>query len=144
EVLEHGQAGEELEVLERAGQAQPGPAVGREGQEVVRLEVDRAGVGLEHTAHTVEERGLAGAVGSDQADDLAGVDPQGDAVEGGDAAEVDGDVLDFEEWAPHDRLPALLRTVGVDPSPVVSAAAADGSSVNVTSRAVTGASGRPG
>ena len=42
----------------------------------------------------VEQRGLAGAVGPDDREDLAAVHLQGDVVQRGDAAEAEGDVLD--------------------------------------------------
>src|SRR6266446_1135129 len=63
EVLQRRQAREQLQVLERAGQPQAGPAMGRERAQLMAVEGDGAGVGIEDAAHAVEERRLPGAVG---------------------------------------------------------------------------------
>ena len=55
----------------------------------------------------VEERGLAGAVGADQADDLAVVDGEVDVADGGETAEAHGDAAGLE-----DRLGRARRGVG--------------------------------
>ena len=52
--------------------------------------------GLVDPADDVEHRGLAGAVRTDEAADLARVDRERQAVERGDAAEAHGDVFDFQ------------------------------------------------
>jgi hypothetical protein len=44
-----------------------------------------------------QERALAGPVGTDDGDYLAVVDPEGDAVDRGKAAEALGDCVDLEE-----------------------------------------------
>jgi len=46
-----------------------------------------------------EEGGLAGAVGADEGDDLAGEDLEGDGVEGLDGAVADDEVGNGEEGA---------------------------------------------
>src|SRR5581483_1477019 len=73
------------------------------GAHLVAVEGDAAGVGLEDAGHAVEERRLPRAVGPDEPDDLAGVDPQRGVVQGGHPAEADGDVLDLEERRPGAR-----------------------------------------
>ena len=77
------------------------------------LEQDVAAVGRVEAAEAIEERGLAGAVGADQAGDLAGKDVEGDAVERDDAAEADRDVAHAEQrrsrWMKSD--PAMFTLV---------------------------------
>ena len=54
-------------------------------------------VALVKPRKAVEEGGLAGAVGADEADDLAGGNVEGNAVEGDDATEPDGDAVYLEQ-----------------------------------------------
>ena len=89
-VLAGGQRAEQLEPLERAGQPEPGPAVGLHGGDVGVEEVDRAAVGGLQAADHVEQGGLAGAVGPDQPGDRARLHGQADVVESDDPAEPDG------------------------------------------------------
>ena len=58
------------------------------------LERDAAGVRLQEAGDRVEERGLAGAVGADEAGDAAFRDFQRAVVDGAHAAERTGNVLD--------------------------------------------------
>ena len=51
----------------------------------------------------VHQRRLAGAVAADQGDDLAGVQVDGDAVDGVDAAERHADVAQLDERRRHAR-----------------------------------------
>ena len=101
-VLEHGLGREQREVLEGAADAQAGDAVRRHGQERRAVEGDRARGRRVEPAHAVEERGLPGAVRSDEPHDLARLDVEGHAVEGDDAAESHRDVLHAEDG--HRRL----------------------------------------
>src|SRR4029434_2261432 len=66
------------QVLEGAGDPQPGDAVGRQAVDAAAGEQDVAGAGLEDAGDAVEEGGLAGAVGADQAADLALADGEVD------------------------------------------------------------------
>ena len=79
--------GEQLDALERAPDAAPGPLVHGEPGDVVAVELDGAAVAAEHPEQAVEERRLAGAVRADEADPLALVDVDVDAVERDDAGE---------------------------------------------------------
>ena len=58
-----------------------------------------AGIGADEAGDGVDEGRLAGAVGADQAEDLAGSDVEVDAVEGDDATEADGEVAHLEGGA---------------------------------------------
>ena len=85
---------EEAPVLERATEPEPGPRLRRLAADVVdlALRVARASIvpivlGRE-PGDDVEQRGLAGAVRADEADDLAGADRERHVVERGDAAEA--------------------------------------------------------
>ena len=71
EVVPHRHAGEQLEALERAAEAEAGPLVDGQVADVLPGEADRALFGPEHAEQAVEERGLARAVGTDEADELA-------------------------------------------------------------------------
>ena len=96
DVLEHGQAREQGQVLEGPGDPELGDAVGGHLEELLVLEVDPAAGRLVDPRHDVEERRLAGAVGPDQAADLAPLDGEGELVEGHDAAEADAHVTHVE------------------------------------------------
>ena len=103
EVLEDRHAGEGLQALERAPEAQPGPLVGRHVGDVPTLEPDLAGVGLVEAGEAVEERGLAGPVGTDQRSDAARRHLQRDVVDCEQTAEALDDGIGLEErhscWA---------------------------------------------
>ena len=71
DVLGHGEVGEGLELLEGAGHAAAGDAVGPHAGDLAAVEEDAAGVERLEAGDQVEQRGLAGAVGPDDADDLA-------------------------------------------------------------------------
>ncbi len=87
-VLEHRHVGEQLHVLERAGDAQPGDLAGRAAQDRFTPEHHVAAVGCVEPGDDVEHRALARAVGTDHRHDLVFVDLQVQAVEGVEATEV--------------------------------------------------------
>ena len=110
QVLHHGEVVEELDALPRPGQAEPGAGVGRKGREVTAVELDPA-LAAHEPGDGVDERGLAGPVGSDQPDELALADLQVDVDEGADSAEAHRDPV-RESTAPGDR-PITPRPAGV-------------------------------
>ncbi len=87
---------EELEALERAGQTEASPAVGAHVGDVRAVQAHRAPVGALQPGNDVEQRGLAGAVGADQARHHPRLGAQRHVGERGDAAEVDAHVVDPE------------------------------------------------
>jgi hypothetical protein len=93
--------GEQADVLEGARDAglgdlvHGGRLVGRAAQH------EAAGVGRVQAGDDVEEGGLAGAVGADQAVDLAGVDRDADVRQRLQAAEALGDAVDLENCVAH-------------------------------------------
>ena len=64
------------------------------------VERDVAAIAFVEPRDAVEKRGFAGAVRADQADDAAGRDLEGDAVEGDDAAETHRHVLHAQQRLP--------------------------------------------
>ncbi len=84
----HRHGAEQAEILEGAADAERGDAVARRLEQRAPLEADRAAVEAIEPGQAVEQRRLAGAVGPDQAEDLAGRDVERDAVERDDAAEA--------------------------------------------------------
>ena len=120
DVLEGGHVGEEVEALEdhSCGAALPGYFWGAEGVEAVvglaiadEFAVEPEGSGVEsfELVDAAEEGGLAGAGGSDDADDLAGVDLEGDAIEGAVAGEGLADVDGVDHWRGHRAVPRAKR-----------------------------------
>ena len=97
EVLQHGGMFEQLDVLEGAGNAQPGNLVRRlVGQAQLALRpgvVDHAGGGGVDAADQVEHGGLACAVGADQGENLAALDVEADLVDGQHATKAHAQVL---------------------------------------------------
>jgi hypothetical protein len=65
DVLEHAQAREDRRDLKAARQASPGDLVGRQAVDAPAVQLDLAGRGREAPADHVEQRGLAGAVRTD-------------------------------------------------------------------------------
>ncbi len=95
-VFQDGHVGEEPDVLEGAGDACGGDLEGL-GREDLAFVADFALGGDVEAGEAVEEGGLAGAVGSDEADDLAAVDGEVDVADGGEAAEAHGDAACVED-----------------------------------------------
>src|SRR4029077_17097713 len=80
DIVEHALRGEEREVLESSADADLGDAVGRPPEHRLALEQDFAALGGVEPADTVEQRRLAGAIGADEAEDLALFERERDAV----------------------------------------------------------------
>ena len=101
-VLQHGQAGERLHDLERASDAEARGAVWRHPGNVFALEENDAFVGMEKAADQIEDRGFAGAVGTDDEQYLARVHRERNVLHRPEPAKALGDVLHFENgrhWA---------------------------------------------
>ena len=81
----------------------PQPARVERGVDLDRLalEEDLAGVGLVHACQRLDEGRLAGAVVSDERDDLVGVDGEARAAQRADAAEALDDPSRFEQGLGH-------------------------------------------
>src|ERR687891_737815 len=112
-----GQAGRRLG-LERPPQPPAGPLEVGDRQQVLAEGADPARGRADEPAEHVEERGLAGAVGSDQAA-RAGGEVERHRVDRHDAAEADGEVLHLDhraisrrENSPPMRRPSFARSFG--------------------------------
>ena len=97
QVVEHRHLREQLDVLERAGDAQGGDLVRAQTLDAAALPADVADLGDVHLADGVEDRGLAGAVGADDREQLAAVDAERDVVDRQHPAEAQLDVVELEQ-----------------------------------------------
>ena len=89
-VLQHGHERERLHDLERACNAEPGNAIRRQAIDALVAIPDLAGARPMHAGDEIDQRRLAGAVGTDQADDLTRPQFERDVVDGDQAAEAAG------------------------------------------------------
>ena len=96
-VFEHGHVVEEDDVLEGARDPQPRDRVRTRSSQVLALEENAAGVGAVEPRDEIEERRLPGPVRSDQPDDLALLQLEGDVGESDDPAEPPCDVFNREK-----------------------------------------------
>src|SRR6185295_8549469 len=78
-------------------------AVARNPEQGTAVEKDIAAAALIQARQAIEERGLARAVGPDEADDAAGRHVEGDIVERDDAAKANADVLHAQQRASNTR-----------------------------------------
>jgi hypothetical protein len=91
DVLQHGQAAEQADALQRAGDAEGGQLVRAQPGELAAAEADRAGLRADEAAQDVQQRGLPGAVRTDDPGDPAPGGGQRDILQGRQAAEADRD-----------------------------------------------------
>ena len=96
-VLEYGHAGEWLRDLERAREAFAAPALRREARNVLAVEQHASRVRGQRAGGDAEQAGLAGAVRSDDAECLALVQREVDAVGNDHRAEPLRDILQRED-----------------------------------------------
>ena len=99
-VLDHRHGHEGLRHLEGAPDAQAPDAARRQAGDVLAGQHHAAAVGRELAAHHVEERRLAGAVGADDGEQLAGLDRERDVARGHHAAERFVQPLDASRLMP--------------------------------------------
>ena len=91
DVLDHGQAAEQPDALQGAGDAEAGQPVCLEPGQRAPVEGDRAGLRPDKAARGVEQGGLARAVRADDSGDFARGGGQRYVVKCGEAAKPDGD-----------------------------------------------------
>ena len=97
DVLVHGQPGAQPDALEGAGDPELRQVVRMVPAQDPAAVADRARARVDEAADHVEQRRFAGAVRSDDADDLAVADRHRHIVEGQQTAEADADLIDHEE-----------------------------------------------
>src|SRR5919204_2769701 len=93
DVLHHRHPRERLHDLEGSGEAEPRDPVGPLARDVMAVEMHMARRGRMHAGDQVDQRGLAGAVRPNEADDLALVDVEADVVDGLEPAEPARDAI---------------------------------------------------
>src|SRR6266404_6123891 len=106
DVVERRHAPEGAHHLPRPGHAETADALGPGARDVGAVEGDAPLVGMHVAGDAVEERGLAGAVGTDEADDLARLDGERDLLVGEQAAEALRGGLDAQQRRHGIRAPA--------------------------------------
>ncbi len=97
-VLAHGEGQQDVGALIAATEAAAGDLVGGPAGDVLAVEADAPGAGLERAGEKIDEGGLAGAVRADDAVHLVGVEGERHAVHGDETAEAAGQVLDGEAF----------------------------------------------
>jgi hypothetical protein len=95
DVVEHAHMGEELDVLEGAGDAEPGDGARRAAGDVLSAE-GNASLSMVDAADAVEHAGLAGPVRPDQREQLGRLDGERDTIEHNEPTEAQAQALDFE------------------------------------------------
>src|SRR4051812_12719986 len=83
-------------LLERATDAETGSRAGTEDGDVAAVEEHLSCAGSDEARYSVEERGLAGAVGADEAGDDTGLHRQTHVVDGGQAAKAHRELANLE------------------------------------------------
>src|SRR6266550_1435419 len=111
-VLQRRHAATELNVLERARDAEADDLVRPSASDVAVLETDGPALGLVEPADAVEDRGLPRSVWSDEPDDLAGLHRKIDAVDGDESSEADREARDLQKRSAHlTPLPSPSSTI---------------------------------
>ena len=109
-IVQHGQVFEQADVLEGARDAQVGDLVGFFAHQLGFAQPDAAFGGFVHAGDQVEDCRLAGAVGPDDADQLARVHRQAEVIHRAQPAEVMGHVINLQQRR-HGRPPSLRASV---------------------------------
>ena len=97
QVLQHARVLEELDVLEGSRDSEAGDFRGREAKQVLAREAQVALLRLVDAGDHIEERRLAGTVGADDGEDLAGLDRERDPLQCRDAAEAHSDAVHLQQ-----------------------------------------------
>ena len=109
EIFPHGQLAEHAAPLRHQRKSGLDDLVRRQAVERLAGEPDRADLVVQGAAHAVDERAFAGAVGADQAEALARLHVQVDALQRDEAAEALSNTSDLKERA-HDAGPGSLNS----------------------------------
>src|SRR5260370_37870348 len=96
-VVEQRKIGKQRDVLKGAADAYFRDPVWRAAENALAFHENVAGARLVEPAQAIEQRGLAGAVRPDQAEDLALTHVEGYAIQRDDAAEHDADVANRKQ-----------------------------------------------
>ena len=108
DIVCNGQVREHRRHLELAHDAGASDLVHRETGDIAPEEPDCAAGRRQIAGDQVEQRGLAAAIGADDAAHLVGGDREVDLVDGADAAELLHEFFDIKQWSPFRRAPLRL------------------------------------
>ena len=108
QVVEDGEVGEQLDVLEGPGHAEPRDRRWTHAHQLVAVQLHRALLGPVDAGEDVEDAGLARAVGADEREQLVGAYVEGDPVHGRDRPEGQPHVVD-DQHRVHRLLLRLLH-----------------------------------
>ncbi len=114
QIFQHRHARKYASAFRRLCELEPGDLVGRQPGNVAAVEGDRPFARPRVAAHRHHQGGLAGAVGADQRDDLAGIDVEVDALERPHVAVKGGDAANGKEGSAH--RPTLASTFATSSS----------------------------
>ncbi len=111
DIVKDAQLAEDAAVLEDAGQSAGGDAVWGETGDLLSIQDQAAFGGFVKTGDDVEHRGLPGAIGADQPDDMSFFEGQIEIGDSNQTAEAHGEMLDLEyfHFAAPFRLPRSFR-----------------------------------
>ena len=101
DVLQHRQPAEQPIDLEGAGDAELDALGLRDRGDVAAVEQHAAGRRRQHAGEQIDERGLAGAVGTDQRVAGAALEPEVDVARGGERAEIFAQAAGLEQRRGH-------------------------------------------
>src|SRR5258705_7197297 len=107
DILLHGEAAKDRGFLRQVADAEPRALIHRQLGDVVAVEFDGAAIRLDQPGDHVEHRGLAGAVGAEQAHRLAAADIYADAAHDLAGAETLFHAVDREKDRPPYQAPRL-------------------------------------
>src|SRR3974390_2621808 len=110
DVFQHAHAAEDLQILKGAREPLAREIVRGEPGDRLPAEPDLAVVGTIDAGNEIEQGGFAGAVRTDDREHLAGIDRQGDGVDGAQSAEGARQTLDL----PHFHFFRLANAVASD------------------------------
>ena len=97
DIFHGGHVGEQLDVLKGAGDTQPGDLIRAQALDVLPAEPDDAVIWAVDAVDAVEKRGLAGAVGADNGENLFFLHLERNTLQGVQPSEGNGEVFDAEE-----------------------------------------------
>ena len=97
DVVEDGELWGQSDVLEGSADAKLIDAVGWPGGDAFAIERDGAGGGGIDAGDEIERGGFASAVGADEGNELAGVERETEASQGGEATELNGEIVDLKQ-----------------------------------------------
>ena len=110
-VFKNRHGGEEADVLEGSGNAEPGNLVRPLSGDILAQERNGTGGGRIDAGDRIEGRRLSGTVGANQGHDFPLVDEHGEIIDRHDAAELHGEMLNIEDVLAHAFSPPFFLSV---------------------------------